>query len=81
MTQETRTLGELERELAQAAEKHAQLCKETSMARNRETDALNRLNQIQKAIDARVAELRKGAPRESDWKAAERRREAVECSR
>lgn len=40
----------------------------TSMARNHETEALNRMNAAQKKIDETVAELRKGAPRESGWK-------------
>lgn len=32
------------------------------------TTATNRLNEAQKAFDAVVAEMRKDAPRDSDWK-------------
>lgn len=39
-------------------------------ARNSETDALNRLNEAQKAFDEYVVALKKNAPTESDWKRA-----------
>lgn len=41
------------------------------------TRALNALNEAQKAFDAVVTKMRGEAPRDSDWKAAERRKLAV----
>jgi len=42
----------------------------TSIARNEECTALNRLNVLQKEFDDVVLGLRKTAPRESDWKSS-----------
>lgn len=53
----------------QEAKEHYEECaKETSFARNRECDALNKLNQCQKKIDEAVEGLRWGAPQGSDWR-------------
>ncbi len=40
---------------------------ETAHARSRETDALNRLNKVQQEITALMLEMKKSAPRSSDW--------------
>lgn len=55
-------LHEAQRELAgcQAA---------TSMARNKETDARNRCNNAQKAVDKAMAQIRANAPKDTDWRA------------
>jgi hypothetical protein len=42
--------------------------KRTAIARNEQCNALNRVNNAQKAIDAAILELRKGSPRQSEWK-------------
>lgn len=39
----------------------------TSVARSAETDALNKLNSIQKEMDRLDADLRAAMPRDSDW--------------
>lgn len=39
-----------------------------SEARNKETDALNRVNEVQRHFDALVAEVKKSAPRDTDWR-------------
>lgn len=41
---------------------------ELAHAKNIATDALNRVNQAQKKIDAIVAEMKRTAPRDSDWR-------------
>jgi hypothetical protein len=43
------------------------------------TSAVNRLKAAQKAFDDLAAKLRADAPRESDWKARERMKEARVC--
>jgi len=40
----------------------------TNKARREETDALNRVNEAQRLFDALVAELKKSAPRDTDWR-------------
>lgn len=42
--------------------------RKTSEARSRETDARNKVNQAQKHFDALVAEVKKSAPRDTDWR-------------
>ena len=51
----------LEKAALEAAEQR------TWIARSDETERRTKLNATQKAIDAAVAELRKGAPRDTDW--------------
>jgi hypothetical protein len=41
-------------------------------ARRNETDALNSLNEAQKRFDELVSEVKKSAPRDSDWAARQR---------
>lgn len=43
-----------------------------SYARNAETSALNKVNELQKKVDALIAEIKSKSPRESDWKRADR---------
>ncbi len=37
-------------------------------ARRNETDALNKVNEAQKHFDALVAEVKKSAPKDTDWR-------------
>jgi len=60
-------IAKLKQDLDAAVEAHADAVTAESIARNRETDARNRLNNAQKAFDAAVDEIRKAAPRLSDW--------------
>jgi hypothetical protein len=62
-----KTLQELTQELddADQALQAAQL--RSGHARREETEATNRLNEAQKAFDARVSEMRKTSPHGSDW--------------
>lgn len=53
--------------VSEAQERLATARRAAAVARNEETTALNDLNSAQKALDAAYAELRKDAPRESDW--------------
>lgn len=46
-------------------------------ARSRETNARNELNRAQKAFDEAVADVKKGAPRNSDWHQENARKVAV----
>lgn len=63
-----RSLSELERDLHSAGEalKSAEL--RVSMARNEETTARNRVNELQREIVARIDELKKAAPRDTEWR-------------
>lgn len=45
-----------------------------SQYRGAETNALNKLNDAQKAVDAFVDEQKKAAPRSSDWEQTKRRK-------
>lgn len=63
-----------ELQLAQAH--HEDLVRAEAMARSNECVARNRVNAAQKAIDAAMADLKKAAPRDSDW-AQERRPRGV----
>lgn len=54
-------------DLDTAIQQHAMASKRESQARNETTAAKNRLNDAQKRIDALVVELKKLAPRDSDW--------------
>lgn len=49
-----------------------------SAARSEEIAALNKLNSAQKALDDFVAKMKKEAPRQSDWKTAERAQQGIE---
>ena len=54
--------------IADAQDYFQRMAQLTAIARNKETDALNKLNDAQKNFDALVAELKKSAPRDTDWK-------------
>ena len=51
----------------EATEQHEVAERLASEARNRETHCKNKLTEAQKAIDALMVALKKGAPRDSDW--------------
>ncbi len=55
-------------ELHSAVEAHAEAAQAASFARARETDALNRLNTAQRAMDDLDTKMRESMPRDSDWK-------------
>ena len=54
-------------DLDTAIQRHAMARKRESEARNETCAAINRVNDAQKRVDALVAELKKLAPRDSDW--------------
>jgi chromosome segregation ATPase len=54
-------------EYASANDALAEATKDLTAARNRESAARNRVNQAQQKLDAILAEMRKQAPRGSDW--------------
>ena len=60
------SLGELENNLAEAQKALETAQRDTAIARKIETDALNRLRDVQKQIDQRVNEL-KMADKHGDW--------------
>lgn len=55
-------------ELRMAMDQHESATRQADIARGEQTDALNRLNKAQQAIDKAVDEARKNAPRDTDWK-------------
>ena len=57
----------LARDVELATGEYIEAKEESSAASSRTTAAINKLNQVQKSFDAALAELRKGAPRGSDW--------------
>jgi indole-3-glycerol phosphate synthase len=60
-----------------ARKKYEDFKTEEARASRDTTSALNALNEAQKAFDAAVAEIKKAAPRDSDWKRAEREKDYV----
>lgn len=62
-----KSIGDLAKEVALLRESYAAAEQRESFARNEATDTLNKLNEAQKAFDQAAAELRKNAPRRSDW--------------
>ena len=53
--------------VARAQDHHAHMRSMTAKARNDESDALNKVNEAQHHFDALVAQVKKTAPKESDW--------------
>ena len=64
----SKTLAELEHELLAATEALKEAGKATASAHQKEVFALNKVNDLQEQIDARLIELRKAAPACTDWK-------------
>ena len=64
---QTREIGEIASDLQCALKAYGELDKVYSDARNRRTDALNRVNALQKEFDERVDGLRWSAPQGSAW--------------
>jgi len=64
-------LNELYAEVRLCTSTLAECTARAQQARNQETDALNRLNEAQKAFDEYVVVLRKNAPTSSDWRKAD----------
>lgn len=62
-----KTIGELALDYEHAKLAHTDAVKETSRARNVETDAFNTLNRAQEAISKHFEKLKKEAPRDSVW--------------
>lgn len=67
-----RTLGDIEMELFGANENLINAKREVARARSAETDALNRVNGLQKELDALIAKMRKDADANTDWRQKER---------
>lgn len=61
------SIGDLEQRVKAAKERLEEATATTEAARREETDRLNAYNEACKEFDAAVAELRKQAPRETDW--------------
>lgn len=62
-----RTAQELLKELEEAREAYTEADRSHSLAERRRTEALNTCNRLQKEFDEAVEEVRKQAPRETDW--------------
>lgn len=75
-----KSIAALAEELTKADEEYVAAKKEESFARNATTDALNKLNQAQKAFDAAVESIRDAAPFDSDWKTSSRHLRAVDAA-
>jgi chromosome segregation ATPase len=71
-------LGKLIEELNEAKANYDAAEVREAQARSNCTDALNRLNKAQAAVDACMGELREKAPRRSDWAEKRRRGEPVD---
>lgn len=63
-------LGELAQAVRVATATLEDRRREEAQAGTRATEALNTLNQAQRALDAAFAKMRSAAPRDSDWKRA-----------
>lgn len=70
-------IGDLQRQLAAAMEAHGEASQEESAARSRLTDAINRVNAIQKALDEAMEKLRGKAPWNTDWHSKRNQSRAV----
>lgn len=68
MSETEKTLQELVADVERATREYEEASKRASAANSAECDAVNRLNEAQKALDAYVDGLRSRAPRGSDWK-------------
>lgn len=62
-----RGLQEIALDMLSANSDLAQAKDELDAARRKETRAINRVNELQKELDAAIAGLKKAAPRDSDW--------------
>lgn len=60
-------MDELLNTLAAATERLEHATRRENEASREKTQAINDLNAAQKAVDAKLAEMRKKAPQESDW--------------
>lgn len=74
---EESTIAELHEQLLRLQQQYDECKKHESIASSATCSALNNLNGAQKAFDAAVAEIKKAAPRDSDWKRAEREKDYV----
>lgn len=68
-----KSVAELVREVEEARENLELKQQAASFADKAETGALNRFNAATKALDARLAEIKKAAPRGTDWNQQGRR--------
>ena len=75
MTQQHRTLAQIEEDLIRATKAHEDAKARAQMARRDATAALNALNTTQKEFDAAVDALKKKADEETTWREQVRRRE------
>lgn len=70
---ETMTLEQAAEKVRLAQDNYDDAKDKAEHARRRETSAFNALNDAQKEFDAVVAQMREGAPRDSDWAKSQRR--------
>jgi hypothetical protein len=74
---EMKTLNDLLIEIQNASRAYEDAKLEESGARSRATSALNRLNELQRKFDLCVADMKKAAPGDSDWRRSERKAQSV----
>ena len=75
MTQQHRTLAQIEEDLIRATNAHKDAKTRAQNANREATAALNALNVFQKEFDAAVDALKKNADGETNWRPQLRRRE------
>lgn len=73
----TDKLKSLLEEMEHSRDHYIDTKKREEAARSQATAALNKMNTIQKEIDAAIAEIKKNAPRGTDWAEAGRGRVGV----
>lgn len=71
MTDEIKTLAQLEEAYEVALTIYRGASRDYADAGSRECQARNTLNAVQKSITAKMDELRRNAPRDSDWQRKE----------
>lgn len=67
-TEQMRPVADIEEDLLAANKALAEIDQEYRQASCRRTDAINRVNRLQKEFDARVEGLRWSAPQSTDWR-------------
>lgn len=60
-------MEDLMKELREATADYLEKAKRATEARNQETQSLNRLDAVQRAVDEEIATIKKEAPSPTDW--------------
>jgi hypothetical protein len=76
----TKKLADLVAELDEATEALKSAQQSEQIARQHTTSARNRVNNLQKQIDAEVSERRKAAPWDTDWHSRHRAKAATDTA-